>query len=90
MRQNSGQSKVAADKLMKGIRGKTRKHYSAEEKIRVVLAGLRGEENSPPCAARKASRRACITAGPKSFLKLGRSGWLTIRHVRRRQSKLPV
>ena len=44
MRQKSGQSKAAADKLVKGIRRKTRKHYSAEEKIRIVLAGLRGEE----------------------------------------------
>ena len=45
MRQKSGQSKAAADKVVKGIRRKTRKHYSAEEKIRVVLAGLRGEES---------------------------------------------
>ncbi len=36
MRQKSGQSKAAADKVVKGIRRKTRKHYSAEEKIRVV------------------------------------------------------
>lgn len=39
-----GQSKAAADKVVKGIRCKTRKHYSVEENIRVVLAGLRGEE----------------------------------------------
>ena len=38
MRQKSGQSKAAADKVVKGIRRKTRKHYSAEEKIRVVQA----------------------------------------------------
>ncbi|MFY9241099.1 MAG: hypothetical protein WAO78_19900 [Roseovarius sp.] len=38
-----GTSKDAADKLVRGIKRKTRKHYSAEEKIRIVLAGLRGE-----------------------------------------------
>jgi transposase len=38
-------SKAAADKLVKSIRRKTRQTYSAEEKIRIVLAGLRGEEN---------------------------------------------
>jgi len=37
-------SKASADKLVKIIRRKTRQTYSAEEKIRIVLAGLRGEE----------------------------------------------
>ncbi len=45
MNKTSGTSKDAADKLVKGIRRKTRKQYSAEEKIRIVLAGLRGEES---------------------------------------------
>ena len=38
-------SKDAADKLVKNIRRKTARRYSAEEKIRIVLAGLRGEES---------------------------------------------
>ena len=37
-------SKDAADKLVKNIRRRTSRKYSAEEKIRIVLAGLRGEE----------------------------------------------
>ena len=45
MNKRSGTSKDAADKLVRGIKRKTRKHYSAEEKIRIVLAGLRGEEH---------------------------------------------
>ena len=45
MNKKSGTSKDAADKLVRGIKRKIRKHYSAEEKIRVVLAGLRGEES---------------------------------------------
>ena len=40
-------SKDAADKVVKNIRRKTRQTYSSEEKIRIVLAGLRGEEVSP-------------------------------------------
>ncbi len=44
MIKKSGTSKDAADKLVRGIKRKTRRHYSAEEKIRIVLAGLRGEE----------------------------------------------
>ena len=45
MTKKSGQSKVAADKLVKSIRRKTRQTYSSEEKICIVLAGLRGEES---------------------------------------------
>ena len=36
MNKKSGTSKDAADKLVKGIKRKTRKQYSAEEKIRIV------------------------------------------------------
>jgi transposase len=38
-------SKGAADKVVKNIRRRTRQTYSSEEKIRIVLAGLRGEES---------------------------------------------
>lgn len=39
MNKKPGTSKDAADKLVKEIKRKTRKQYSAEEKIRIVLAG---------------------------------------------------
>ena len=45
MNKQSGTSKASADRLVKTIRRKTRQTYSAEEKIRIVLAGLRGEES---------------------------------------------
>jgi transposase len=45
MRQKSGQQKPTADKAIKDIRRATRKSYSAEEKIRIVLEGLRGEDS---------------------------------------------
>ena len=35
----------AADRTVKEIRRKTRKWYSSEDKIRIVLAGLRGEDS---------------------------------------------
>ena len=38
-------SKDRTDKLVKTFHRKARQTYSAEEKIRIVLAGLRGEEN---------------------------------------------
>ena len=45
MNKKSVGSKDAADKFVKSIRRKTARRYSAEEKIRIVLAGLRGEES---------------------------------------------
>ena len=45
MNKKSGTSTDAANKLVKNIRGKTRRLHATEEKIRIVLAGLRGEES---------------------------------------------
>ena len=52
--------------MLKDIRRQTRRQYSAEEKIRIVLEGLRGEETSPSCAAGRASPPRCIMAGRRS------------------------
>jgi transposase len=43
MRQKSGPVKESAGKVVKDIRRATRRHFSAEDKIRIVL-GLRGKE----------------------------------------------
>lgn len=45
MRQKSGTEKRPAEAVIKDIRRATRKQYGAEEKIRIVLEGLRGEES---------------------------------------------
>jgi transposase len=42
MRQRS-ETRATPEQIVKDIRRATRKHHSAEEKIRVVLEGLRGE-----------------------------------------------
>ena len=44
MRHKSQTRQTGADKAIKDIRRATRKQYSAEEKIRIVLDGLRSEE----------------------------------------------
>ena len=43
MRQKSNSTAVTSEKLVRDIRRATRKQYSAEEKIRIILDGLRGE-----------------------------------------------
>src|SRR6476619_8523543 len=45
MRQKSVNQKPSSERLVKDIRRATRKQYSAEEKIRIVLDGLRGEHS---------------------------------------------
>ncbi len=37
--------KSPGEKIVKDIKRATRKHYSSEEKIRIVLDGLRGEDS---------------------------------------------
>ena len=44
MRRKSVPAKAPADQVMKAIRRATRWQFSAEEKIRIVLEGLRGED----------------------------------------------
>ena len=43
MRQKSETPKTTPEQVVKDIRRATRKHHSAEQKIRIVLAGLRGD-----------------------------------------------
>ena len=45
MRQKSGPEKQPAEAAIKDIRRATRRHFSAEDKIRIVLEGLRGEDS---------------------------------------------
>jgi len=72
MRQKSGTSKDAADKLVRGIKRKTRKHYSAEEKIRIVLAGLRGDESISALCRYEGIAESLYYAWSKEFLEAGK------------------
>ena len=44
MRQKGKQAPQSAEQTVRDIRRATRRHFSAEEKIRIVLDGLRGED----------------------------------------------
>ena len=60
-------SKEAAEKAVKNIRRKTRQTHSAEEKIRIVLAGLRGGECISVLCRHEGIAENFITDGRKSF-----------------------
>jgi transposase len=47
-------TRVQAEKLVRDIRHATSKHHSAEDKIRIVLEGLRGEESIAALCRREA------------------------------------
>jgi hypothetical protein len=68
MTQKPNTSKAAADKLVKNIRRKTRQTYSAEEKIRIVLAGLRGEESISVLCRREGIAESLYYSWSKEFL----------------------
>jgi transposase len=72
MRQKSIGSKDAADKLVKNIRRKTARRYSSEEKIRIVLAGLRGEESIAALCRRKGIAESLYYKWSKKFLEAGK------------------
>ncbi len=73
MKKKSENSKDAADRVVKGIRRQTRKQYSAEEKIRIVLAGLRGEESIAALCRREGIAESLYYSWSKEFLEAGKT-----------------
>ncbi len=65
-------SKGAADKRVKSISRKARQTYSAEEKIRTVMAGLRGEESNSVLCRRKGIPESLYNSWSKEFLEAGK------------------
>ena len=72
MNKKSVGSKDAADKLVKNIRRKTARRYSAEEKIRIILAGLRGEESIAALCRREGIAESLYYKWSKEFLEAGK------------------
>ena len=72
MNKKSVGSKDAADKLVKNIRRRTSRKYSAEEKIRIVLAGLRGEESIAALCRREGIAQSLYYKCSKEFLEAGK------------------
>jgi transposase-like protein len=75
-----------AEKIVKDIRRMTRRKFSAEEKIRIVLEGLRGEESIAELCLRGLSK-IFIIVGRRTFSKPARSGWLAIRRAQQPRTR---
>ena len=72
MRRKSDSYKEPADKLVRDIRRKTRKRHSSEEKIRIVLEGLRGEESIAELCRREGIAQSLYYSWSKEFLEAGK------------------
>ena len=72
MRQKSGTGKAPAEQVIKDIRRATRKQYSAKEKIRIVLEGLRGEESIAALCRREGIAESLYYTWSKEFLEAGK------------------
>ena len=64
--------KRSAEKTVRDIRRATRKHYSAEEKIRIVLEGLRGEDTIAELCRREGLNSNVYYRWSKEFLEAGK------------------
>ncbi len=62
----------AADRTVKDIRRKTRKRYSSEDKIRIVLAGLRGEDTIAELCRQEGIAQSQYYSWSKEFLEAGK------------------
>jgi len=64
--------KRSAEKTVRDIRRATRRHYSAEEKIRIVLEGLRGEDSIAELCRREGINSNVYYRWSKEFLEAGK------------------
>jgi transposase len=72
MSQKSLSPKSPSERLVKDIRRATRRHYSAEDKIRLVLDGLRGESSIAELCRREDIAESMYYSWSKEFLEAGK------------------
>ncbi len=64
--------KDSAEKTVRDIRRATRRNYSAEEKIRIVLEGLRGEDSISELCRKEGINQNLYYRWSKEFLEAGK------------------
>lgn len=72
MRPKSTQSKKPAEQVVKDIRRRTRRHFSAEDKIRIVLDGLRGDDSIAELCRREGIAQSLYYTWSKEFMEAGK------------------
>ena len=72
MRQKSNSTPASSETLVRNIRRATRKHHAAEEKIRIVIDGLRGETSIAELCRREGIAESMYYSWSKEFLEAGK------------------
>ena len=73
MRAKSSSAKATpGERVVQEIRRATRRHFSAEEKIRIVLDGLRGEDSIAELCRREGIAQSLYYVWSKEFLEAGK------------------
>ena len=72
MRPKHSTSKRPAEQVVKDIRRATRRHFSAEDKIRVVLEGLRGEDSIAELCRKEGIAQSLYYTWSKEFMEAGK------------------
>src|SRR5436853_6339897 len=72
MRQKSVAMNESATQVLKNVRRATRRHFSAEDKIRIVLEGLRGEDSIAELCRREGIVQNLYYRWSKEFLEAGK------------------
>ena len=65
-------TKSPGEKIVKDIKRATRKHYSSEEKIRIILDGLRGEDSIAELCSREGISQGLYYKWSKDFMEAGK------------------
>ena len=72
MRATSSSAKKPAEQVVKDIRRATRRHFSAEDKIRIVLDGLRGDDSIAELCRREGIAQSLYYVWSKEFMEAGK------------------
>ena len=72
MNMKSNPPKAPAEQVVKDIRRATRRHYSTEDKIRIVLSGLRGEDSIAELCRKEGIAQGLYYSWSKEFLEAGK------------------
>lgn len=71
------------ERVIQDIKRATRRQFSAEEKIRIILDGLRGEDSIAELCRREGIAQSLYYVWSKEFLEAGKRRWRAIRREQR-------